>query len=117
MSAAEGTCRTIPTDDVCVDMGCKVFIPAADFWTPLSSPSVVGDVAPVAVATVRDALGDCGWNDLALRSARESDALPPLGVARSTDPGDGDVGEESAPTADPGFSFSSSLLAPAAGEA
>ena len=98
-------------------MGCKVFIPAADFWTPLSSPSVVGDVAPVAVATVRDALGDCDWNDLVLRSARESDALPPLGVARSTDPGDGDVGEESAPTADPGSSFSSSLLAPAAGEA
>ena len=73
---------------------------------------MVGDVAPVAVATVRDAPGDGDWNDLVLRSARESDASPPLAVARSTD-----VGEESAPTVDSGFAFSSSSLAPAAGEA
>ena len=96
----------MPNDGVCVDMGCKVVTPVADFWTPLSSPSEVGDVAPVAVTTVRDAPGDCDWNDLALRSARESDGLPPLGVAS----------EESAPTVDSSFSSSpsSSLLAPAA---
>ncbi len=54
----------------------------------------------MAVATVRDAPGDCDWKDLVLRSARESDALPPR--------------EETAPTVASGFSFASSLLAPAA---
>ena len=112
MSEPEGTRRTIPTDDLCVDMGCEVVISAADFWTPVSIPSVAGDAAPVAVATVRDALGDCDWKDLVQWSARESDAFPPL-IARSTDVVDGNVGEGSAMTLDSGFS-SSSLLAPAA---